>query len=154
MVVESCEKNEKTVIFPCSDFATYIVDSNYKVLKEKFIVPGFVNAPGKVAFLMDKMEQKKFANKYQIPMAKTWSIQCDTNELNICDISIPCILKQEISATGSKDDILICKTKEELLKGLKEFSQKGYKNVLVQQFLLKNMRCALTVVFYLSGRVH
>lgn len=128
---------EKTVIFPCSDFATYIVDSNYKVLKEKFIVPGFVNAPGRVAFLMDKMEQKKFADKYQIPMAKTWSLQCDANELNISEISIPCIIKPEISATGSKDDILICKTKEELRKGLKVFSQKGYKNVLVQQFLIK-----------------
>lgn len=128
---------EKTVIFPCSDFATYIVDSNYKVLKEKFIVPGFVNASGRVAFLMDKMEQKKFADKYQIPMAKTWSLQCDANELNISEISIPCIIKPEISATGSKDDILICKTKEELRKGLKVFSQKEYKNVLVQQFLIK-----------------
>lgn len=87
-------------------------------------------------------------------MAKTWSIQCGTNELNINDIPITCIIKPEISATGSKDDILICKTKEELLNGLKEFSQKGYKNVLVQQFLIKNMRYALTVVFYLSGRVH
>ncbi len=136
-LLNHAEKKEKTVIFPCSDFATYIVDSNYNALKEKFIVPGFVNAPGRVAFLMDKMEQKKFADKYQIPMAKTWSIQCGTNELNINDISIPCIIKPEISATGSKDDILICKTKEELRKGLKVFSQKRYKNVLVQQFLIK-----------------
>lgn len=136
-LLNHAEKNEKTVIFPCSDFATYIVDSNYNALKEKFIVPGFVNAPGRVAFLMDKMEQKKFADKYQIPMAKTWSLPCDANELNISEISIPCIIKPEISAAGSKADILICKTKEELRKGLKVFSQKGYKNVLVQQFLIK-----------------
>lgn len=136
-LLNHAEKKEKIIIFPCSDLATYIVDSNYKFLKDKFIVPGFVNAPGRVAFLMDKMEQKKFADKYQIPMAKTWSIQCDANELNISEISIPCIIKPEVSATGSKADILICKTKEELRKGLKDFNQKGYKNVLVQQFLIK-----------------
>ena len=136
-LLNHAETNKKTIIFPCSDFATYIVDSNYQLLKDAFIVPGFINNPGKVAFLMDKMEQKRFADKYQLPMAKTWSVCCKSQKWNIDEISIPCIIKPEVSATGSKDDILICDTTKKLSEGLECFRRKGYESVIVQQFLIK-----------------
>ena len=66
--------DEKQIIFPCSDFAEYTIDSNYELLRENYILPGFKNAPGKCAFLMDKWNQYNFLAAKNIPTAKTWKV--------------------------------------------------------------------------------
>ena len=130
-------KKKKVIIFPCSDFAAYVIDKNAKKLEKYCILPGFIEKPGRVAFLMDKLHQKEFADEYDIPMAKTWKISIE-NQINIpLDMIYPCIIKPELSATGNKSDIRICNSEVELKNALSEFKDKQYVDVLVQQFLLK-----------------
>ena len=141
--------NEKQVLFPCSDFAEYIIDSHVDELKNSYILPGFQNYPGKVACLMNKMQQKMFAEKYHIPMAKTWLIKKENDIFSVPpDIIFPCILKPELSAMGSKGDIKICYTEQELTIALLELSKKGYATILLQQFLKKIYEvCAFGAMF-------
>lgn len=63
------KSNLKTILFPCSDLAAYTVDYYGKELGN-CIIPGFKGQPGRVVELMDKINQKKFADCYGIPIAK------------------------------------------------------------------------------------
>lgn len=145
---EIVDINEKQLILPCSDFAEYVIDNNFEALCNNYILPGFKNQLGKVAFLMDKYNQKTFADNKGIKMAKTWSVDANENKFGIPnDIEFPCIVKPEISAMGNKSDIIIASSISELKDSLCVFLDKGYKTVLIQKFLLKNYEiCAYGVI--------
>lgn len=131
----------KTIIFPCSDLAAYTVDYYGNQLMN-CIIPGFKNQPGRVVELMDKMNQKEFAVRNHIPMAKTWRFK--VNEPNDMEIPYPCILKPEVSAKGRKGDIRICENKHEFDEAVEMLSLYGYEEVVLQEFLLKQYEvCAL-----------
>ncbi len=136
------------IIFPCSDFAMQLIDTNYELLKSHYIIPGFKNAPGKVHFLMDKMRQKELAERYNLPMAQTWSLKLTGSALEIPDnIVYPCILKPELSTDGKKNDICIAQDEAELLSLLSVLKNKGYSDILVQKFLFKKYElCSLGVI--------
>ena len=149
--VESCTENSQEIIewllrnepvgkpaivFPCSDFAAMVVDSAGELWSRNFIMHGFRGTPGKTTILMDKFEQKKFADKYGFPMAYTWTIACGVDDIPE-DMIYPCIVKPKLSAMGIKSDIRICETKALLEETLKSFAAKGYSEVIVQQFLRK-----------------
>ncbi len=133
------KEKEKMIIIPCSDLAEYTLDKYYNKLNDYYIIPGFKNKPGEVCRLMDKYEQKKWSDKNDIPMAKTWSITIDQNNNFIIpnDIVYPCIVKPEISAFGFKSDIKIVKSEENLKNVLNEFGKNQYEKILIQQFLNK-----------------
>ena len=100
-------EEDKQILFPCSDLAAYAIDMNYQELSSSYVIPGFKGAPGKVAHLMDKWEQSKFANENGLPMAKTWSLT-NANDFSVPeDMVYPCIVKPEVSAFGNKGDIVI-----------------------------------------------
>jgi len=129
---------EKQILFPCTDLAAYVMDVNYAVLCENYILPGFKNDPGKVARLMDKWEQSKFAEEYGLPMAKTWELTAKSGFCVPEDMLYPCIVKPEISAFGHKGDIVICDTAEALRSALETLKTGGYDALVVQQFLHKD----------------
>ncbi len=126
------------IIFPCSDFAMQLIDLHHEALKGAYILPGFQGQPGKAAALMDKMAQKVFAVEHGIPMAKTWSLKLDapTNVIPP-DAVIPCILKPQGSAEGSKGDICVAQSEPELRTLLQGLKDKGYHEILMQQYLHK-----------------
>lgn len=135
------KSNLKTILFPCSDLAAYTVDYYGKELGN-CIIPGFKGQPGRVVELMDKINQKKFADCYGIPMAKTWCYKI-TNANKIV-IPYPCILKPEISAKGRKGDIRICRNSVEFESAVKMLEANGYEEVVLQEFLVKQYEvCAL-----------
>lgn len=128
----------KSMLFPCSDLAEYTIDTNYSLLAKKFFLPGFTDQPGRVCNLMDKFNQKKFADQNGIRMAETWSVDLSDDAVSVpSNICFPCIAKPEISATGSKSDIAISQSEDELLDVLKRFAEKGYQKVLLQRFVKK-----------------
>lgn len=149
----------KQIIFPCSDFAAYIIDKNSEALSKYYILPGFKENPGYIVYLMDKMHQKMFANQYKIPMAKTWSVKTvDGNFLIPEDMVYPCIVKPEMSVNGNKADITISQNRDELQCALKEFSKKQYTELVIQEFLKKQYEaCAFGVLLdsspYCSGGI-
>lgn len=137
--------NKKIYLFPCSDFAAYTIDLYYEILNKNYIFPAFRNKPGNIIKLMNKYNQKEWAEKNDIPMAKTWSININYNNDDILkQIIFPCILKPEISAYGDKNDIRICNNRKELYKAIEEFKVKKYEIILIQKFLKKKYEvCSL-----------
>ena len=132
------EDGEKVILFPCTDFVQYAFDLYYNILEKDFIFPGIINNPGRVSFLMDKWNQSVYAKEHHFPMAKTWEYNLEDTGKLPQDMIYPCIVKPDLSAHGSKADISICKTSDELYSILQTFKKKGYCNVLIQQFIKKD----------------
>ena len=113
----------KQIIFPTSDLAQYAIDNNYNKLKNSYIIPGFKNNPGKVVKLMNKFEQKKWADENDILMAKSWDLKRINNKFNIpSDIVFPCIIKPCVSAMGNKGDIHISSNQEDFKLSIEKFN--------------------------------
>lgn len=125
-----------TVLFPCSDLAAFAIDRHALELSKYYRIAGFSEMPGYVSTLMDKWEQKQFADKYDIPMAKTWRLDLN-DDINNSEITFPCILKPEISAFGRKSDIIVCDDTEAFQEALILLKNKQYSIVLCQEFLNK-----------------
>lgn len=134
-VLKSLTKERKGIVIPCSDYSAYIIDRNYQILRKTLFMPGFKNKPGMVADLMDKFNQAEFASRNGILVAKSWSIK--GIESLPQDIRYPCILKPEVSAVGHKTDIRICSNYSELRNYLSEMMNKGYTDILLQEYLTK-----------------
>lgn len=129
-------KDEPTILFPCSDFSAFVIDTSEQLAGKNFIFPGFQGQRGEVGRMMDKWEQMLFAQRHGFPMAKTWKVNIHTENMPE-DIIYPCIVKPIISAAGSKSDIRICQTAKELGVAIEEFEKKGYEELLIQEFLKK-----------------
>lgn len=132
----------KPVLIPTSDYAEYTIDKNLNELSKDFIVPNIDNIQGKIIELMDKFKQQDLANKFNINMANSTIIKLDTIEDEILkNIKYPCIIKPLYSIDGEKSDIRICK--DNIQKVLNRLKEKGYKKVLVQDFLEFDYECGL-----------
>ena len=147
LLLNKSEEN-KQFIFPCSDFAEYVIDNNYSELSQYYYIPGFTNRPGLVCKMMDKYEQKKWADSNNILTAKSWNIVKINGEFAIPDdIIIPCIIKPQVSAFGHKTDIKICNNQEELFREITSFNSSSYKELIVQEFIKKDFEiCAVGCV--------
>lgn len=134
-LLQNRTQDKKAVIVTCSDLAAYVVDAHVEDLAPYYITQGFEGEPGKVVALMNKMEQKRLAEKYGICMAKSWTVA--VNQTSEADITYPCIIKPEVSAKGNKADIAVCENEREYIKALIHLKELGYQEVLVQQYLKK-----------------
>ena len=124
----------KPIIIPTGDPIEKYLDENYNLLKEKFILPNINNEKGEIVKFMEKMEQYKLSKKYNVLMAKTFYYKLD-EEINIKELPKKVIIKPDLSADGDKADIRIANGKKEIEESLKEFKEKKYKSVLIQEFL-------------------
>ncbi len=133
---------EKKAIIPCTDFTALVIDLNASALLDYYILPGFQENYGKVAFLMDKYNQKLLADEYGIPMAKSWKCGLINGHFTLpSDLVCPCIIKPLVSAYGCKNDIIIANHEEEVNNALVEFESKKYKEIIIQEFLIKEFEC-------------
>lgn len=131
-------ESEKQILFPCSDFAAYVIDKNSEILKKYYLIPGFTDKPRMVCQLMSKWDQKKFADKYDIPMAKSWLIETNNQIVTLPeDIVYPCIIKPNKSAFGVKDDITICSNEEELQSAITVLKEQYPQELLLQEYIKK-----------------
>lgn len=138
----SRHQNGKGILIPCCDLAEYTIDWYAQELKDSFIFPSFKNQYGKVSQMMDKLEQKKWADEHGIQMARTWRLDLATGTIP-SDLVYPCILKPEVSAKGSKSDIATADNKSELYQRLENLKSLGYTEVLCQeQILMDYEACA------------
>ena len=151
------DKRKKQIIFPSSDFSAYTIDKYYNQLKEYYFVPGFKNAPGRVVNMMNKYEQKKWADKNNILMAKSWLVKKGKKGFIIPkNITFPCIIKPSISAFGSKDDIHISYNEDDFIKAINCFNNSIYNELIIQEFIEKEYEiCAIGCITpdYSCGQV-
>lgn len=131
-------KNEQVppVIICCSDSSSEYIDSNRDVLAPSFILPG-AEKQGRISYLMSKKIMSEMAVEigFQIPQT------CYGDEIDIEPIiPLPCIIKPIVSAKGSKTDIHICHSWDEVIKDVEEI---GRDNVQIQQFIDKDFEYQL-----------
>ena len=139
IVNELIKDNSENIqyIIPCSDLAEYAIDVNYDKLSNKYIMPGFYKNPGLVVKMMDKYEQKKWADKNGILMAKSWLIIKKNGLFKFPDnLKYPCIIKPNVSAFGKKSDIRIINNKQELIDESENYNKSDYKELMLQEKIM------------------
>ncbi len=135
-------EKEKAVLIPSSDTAEEAVDASLDRLKEYFICPGIKGIKGSVLYLLNKKNQAEWSSSLGIKTAHTLQLDL-TKDNDMDDIPFPCILKPVMSSDGKKKDIRKCESKPELVKCMEELKEKGYRRILLQEFLDKDFEMEL-----------
>lgn len=125
---------KKVAIIPTSDKTSLCLDKNYSKLKEHFFVPNINGEENNIHKYMDKFIQQQLFSKNKINGIKSVIIELDKPNVSV-DIDFPIILKPNISANGSKDDITICENDDEFKKAKENLLKLGYDSILVQKFI-------------------
>ena len=102
--------DRKNIVICCSDEAEELVLDHYDELSMHFVLP-VCNDYKETAYLMNKDAITKLARQYGIQVPETWRV---LNREVPAGINYPCITKPMTSTSGHKDDIVVCKCKEEL----------------------------------------
>lgn len=139
---------EKPILIPTGDPIAKALDRNYKKLSKKYILPNINNEQGKIELYMDKKYQEKLCNKFGIKCAKSWVVELSKINNYVNKFPNKVILKPYLSADGKKSDIIILEGNENIIDGLKIFKEKGYKKVMVQEFIeYESEYCLMGMVF-------
>ena len=104
-------EHEKPVVICCSDSSSGVIDENRSRLEVFFYLPG-ASKQGKISQLMNKREMLDLALEVGLTVPRSYYLK-DLSEGNI---QLPCIIKPIESRRGSKSEIAICKTYDELEK--------------------------------------
>ena len=104
-------EQEKPVIICCSDSSSGIIDENREKLAPYFFLPG-AEKHGQISMLMSKKRMADLAIEVGLNIPRTFYVENPNEELD--KILLPCIIKPLESRKGSKTEISICKTREEL----------------------------------------
>jgi len=104
-------KDAKPVVICCSDASSGIIDDYRDKLSPFFILPG-AEKQGRVSSLMSKKCMAELAVEVGLNIPQSTYVIDPDKELP--QIMFPCIIKPIVSRQGTKDDIAVCRTKEEL----------------------------------------
>lgn len=136
VLLSKCKDDEKKpVVICCSDPSSGIIDENRDSLSSFFVLPG-ANEQGRIAYMMSKKVMSDLSVDIGMQIPNTYY----GNDLIENNIPLPCILKPMVSRKGKKADIHICRTSEELKKGIEGI---GPDNVQIQQFIEKDIEYQL-----------
>ena len=127
------ENNVNSIILCTSDGASSAVDLNYNALVLSYKIPN-AKQSGVITHYMNKETMSDFAQKIGLRVPPTW-----VHNLSAplpTDIEYPCIIKPLISIEGTKSDIRVCHTLEELNSYIKDTSHCN--RIQIQKFIIKD----------------
>lgn len=124
---------EKPILLTTPDPPTYLVDSYYHILKEKFFMSSVDGSEG-VGHWMNKLNISELARKHGLKTP--WAIRLSKNEEIPSTIVYPVFTKSLKSADGGKGDEGICHNREELVKKISTIKGDTF---LVMQFVKKQL---------------
>ena len=127
------ESATRPVVICSSDSSISVIDQNFDKLSKYLVLPNAKNKQGEINRLMSKQTQDHIANEcgFDIPE----SIRSTDVEAFKRWSTFPCIVKPAESINGSKSDIKICHTSDELNIAMQEFKDKEFQ---LQQFIDKS----------------
>lgn len=128
----------KQYLFATSDKASEALDKAYNELCDYFIFPN-AGKQGELTRLMDKSIMCNIASQCGISIP--WSLTYRVDEPIPDDIKFPCLIKPIKSINGSKQDIRIFQTKEELENYFSE--PRVTKEYIIQEFIDKEYELVL-----------
>lgn len=143
-------ETHKPIIICCSDTSSGVIDENRDRLIPYFIVPG-ADEQGKITFLMDKERMARLAVDVGLSIPETTYVKDNTSDFS--HIKKPCIIKPLESRKGTKEDIAICNTHDELVNYAATHDIQNYQ---IQSFIDKDfeyqlMGCATTKEIIIPG---
>lgn len=109
---KSC--HPKKAIIATSDNVANLLDKNYEVLEPYFYIPNAL-PPGTLSEKMSKVYMTSLAKKVGLNVPKSWMVE---HGIIPSGVEYPCITKAISSIDGSKDNISICRDKEDLKRFL------------------------------------
>lgn len=129
--------SEKAVILLCADFVTSELDNAFESLKDNYYLPT-AKVQGVCNHYMDKDTMAELAMNVGIGIPKSWIVE--NGRYDISEMNIPCIVKPLASIYGSKAEIRICRTKEQLKDYLEANRDHRF---IVQEFIDKDFEYQL-----------
>lgn len=127
---ELVDENKKYVLFPLSDYAAEILDENYSKYEHNVIVP---NASGRMRALMNKHYLSEIFRLCSVRVPDH-IIFCFSDQ-SVKWEKYPAIIKPLASVEGLKSDIVTVNNEAELYQALHKFKDKGYTQVLIEEFI-------------------
>lgn len=128
-------ETDKPFLIPYSDGAAMELDLRLNQFKDIFYVPSINGEQGRIAALMNKDAQYKWACEHGIKMAQSAVIDVNAKTPLSSRVKGRVILKPVVSALGDKRDIVICQNDIEFSTALQNFKEKKYEKVFCQEFL-------------------
>lgn len=144
-------EKEKPIIICTSDPIMSIIDLNYNILKDRFIVPN-AGWQGAINELMDKSYMRRIAEKvgFKLPFSITISLP-HFEETQLTRVPFPCFVKPSNSLDGNKKDMRICNNLTELKLHLKELVGRTHK-VEIQEYIEKDYEFSILGCSLSSGK--
>lgn len=155
LIMTSCYsgRRNKPVVICTTDEAAQSVDSHLDTLLPDFVVPNAGKKAGAISKLLNKNEQFRHANEvgFTTPHSVTISPSDNIRE-EIANVSYPCHVKPTNSLNGEKQDMHICRSRNELERALCSLIGKCPK-VEVQDYLEKDYEIVLMGCVLRTGEV-
>lgn len=124
---------ERVVVEASGDPVAEILDKNYDVLSSKYILHNCNNKQGQVLYWMDKKNMLKKAEECGLAIPHTLSLNLNEN-VDLSNVTYPCLLKPELSAESSKNSFRICNDEKELQTAV-ESLESELSSVIVQDYI-------------------
>lgn len=129
--------SDKAVILSCADFVTSELDNAFDTLKDKYYLPT-AGEQGVCNHYMDKDTMAELAMKVGMGIPQSWIVE--NGRYNISEMTVPCIVKPLASIYGSKAEIKICRTEEQLKNYLEVNKDHRF---IVQEYIDKDFEYQL-----------
>lgn len=124
-------KLKGSVVYPTSDSAESLLDISYNELCDYYYFP-HGNRQGEVTRLMDKNLQASMAIEAGLNVPECYELLAGGSKTSLY---FPCLLKSKASIAGSKRDMAVCRSEEELRTCLK--AARHTQEFIAQQFIDK-----------------
>lgn len=124
------ELPSKPAIFTVDDHCNYLLDEQYELFEQYAFIP---HAKGELRIVSDKSVMSQIAKESGLNVPPFEKILL--SEETALSLNLPVILKPYAGYAGSKGDIHLCYTQEEVDDCMQSLREKGYQEVLAQQLL-------------------
>lgn len=133
---ECADPQERVLLIPTSDFAVVSIDTNQRLLEEKFIFPHIRHEEGAIERWMNKELQKTQARNVGLTVPDSIVLKSTNNVYQIpSDIHFPCFIKPLASIGGGKQCQLRCNTNKELQGVVHKAERLGITELLVEDYI-------------------
>lgn len=141
-----CKEQNKYYIIPTTDFSSEVLDKNYRSFTPNLIIH---NMGGNMNKAQNKLHMKLIAEScgLLVPKGKVSDLDYILNFAGTWS-KFPAIIKPLTSINGNKGDITTVYNSDELKESLGVFKEKGYTQVLVEEYITSPDEYMIEVLGY------
>lgn len=127
----------KVPIFANGDVVAEVMDENYNLLSQKYILHHCNHQQGSIKYWMNKSNMLSLAKTVGIEVPYSLSVDLNDDSINYKKIPFPCLIKPEISAAASKNSFRVCNDEAQLKSAISEI-KRDCSHVLIQEYVKRD----------------